>query len=235
MSDKQKSNKRISGKKSPKSKKNNSVATNSTNSANTKKLIKPDFMKVQQALEVLEVQHEPSELYGLLCALFATSVQLTEVAWVNSLASKELADNQKNNDAQKVLTNFFNWTQSHVKNISKLGLKKASQPGKDNLLMFMPDINKDFEGALFSLVCLAQGFLAGLNLSDINTDTQKDDDMLEPLEDLANIACLDDSGEENSESNREHLELCVDFAQSAISKLVVNCANKFGKKKAYYH
>ena len=101
--------------------------------------------------------------------------------------------------------------------------------------MFIPDINTDFEGALFSLVCLAQGFLAGLNLSEISTETQKDDDMLEPLEDLSNIACLDDSGEEDSESNREHLELCVDFTQSAISKLIVNCVNKIGKKKTSYH
>ena len=50
----------------------------------------PLYNNIAEALETLDIHHSAAELYGLLCALFCASAQLTEQAWINGLISQEI-------------------------------------------------------------------------------------------------------------------------------------------------
>lgn len=174
---------------------------------------KPSYNEIQTALDTLKIHHSTAELYGLLCSLFSASAQLTEQAWINGLLNQEPEQNQETQNAKDILINFFNWTHLYI----SLYLDNNKS---DNFFIFLPDQNKEFNIALTELILFAQGFLSGLNLTQINTQTQEDPIMLEALEALTQISCLDDQSEENTKSNQESLDICIKYTQEAVHSII---------------
>ena len=172
----------------------------------------PDHSTLSKSLDILHIHQSTSEIYGLLCAIISANAAITKDAWVNGLMTLDIDknDNSKETDsAKKDLENLFDWTQEY--------LNSATGP---EFHLILPDPKVEFESTLSSLIQFSQGFLSGLNLCKINTETSKENPPLhEALESLTQIACLDDN-EKDSSSNQEALELCTNYTKNATSVIL---------------
>jgi yecA family protein len=173
----------------------------------------PSYNNIAEALETLNIHHSASELYGLLCALFCASAQLTEQAWINGLISQEIEKTEITDKAQKTLINFFNWTNLYINTYID---DNKSEP----FFILLPDSKQEFNHTLIELVIFSQGFLSGLNLAHINSNTQKDPQIIEALDALTQISCLDDQEEKDTKSNQENLKICTNYTQEAVHNII---------------
>jgi uncharacterized protein YgfB (UPF0149 family) len=172
----------------------------------------PDHTTLSKSLDLLHIHQSTSEIYGLLCAIISAHAAITKDAWVNGLMTLDLdkkGNTKEIDSAKKDLENLFTWTQNYLN----------TEAGPEFHLI-LPDPKAEFESTLRSLIEFSQGFLSGLNLCQINTETQKDNPPLqEALESLTQIACLDDN-EEDSSSNQEALELCTNYTKDTTSVIL---------------
>lgn len=174
----------------------------------------PSYNNIAEALEMLNIHHSSAELYGLLCALFCASAQLTEKAWINGLISQEIEKTETTDKAQETLINFFNWTNLYINTY-------IDDNKSESFFILLPDLKQEFNHALTELVIFAQGFLSGLNLAHINSNTQKDPQIIEALDSLTQISCLDDQEEEkDTKSNQENLKICINYTQEAVHNII---------------
>jgi uncharacterized protein YgfB (UPF0149 family) len=172
----------------------------------------PDHTTLSKSLDILHIHQSTSEIYGLLCAIISAHAAITKDAWVNGLMTLDIDkkdDSKKIDSAKKDIENLFDWTQNYLN----------TEAGPEFHLI-LPDPKAEFESTLSSLIEFSQGFLSGLNLCKINTETTKDNTPLqEALESLTQIACLDDH-EKDSSSNQEALELCTNYTKDATSVIL---------------
>lgn len=163
---------------------------------------------ISDALQCLGVESTPSDVQGLLSAFFCQDISLSKTAWVDSMLSAPLADEDHDKqDAKETLVQFYEHTQVLFDN------------DMTEFELLMPKDDMPFEIRLQALVHWVQGFLSGIKLLGMDLDKDYGAELNEVIQDLFKISVLgaDEIGE-GEEVEASLMEL-YEFTKVAVQLL----------------
>ena len=166
----------------------------------------PTYDSVEGALLCLKALGSAAETHGLLTALFSSGAKMRKQAWVNSLLTTKIEQNDKvAQDAKQTLERLFEVTVAQLQ----------AQDGKFTLLL--PDDDTEIEVRIESLGQWCQGFMSGLSLLGVDPEKHEDTAVKEAMRDLTKIACVAFQNEKtgNQEDESNYCEL-VEYVRTAV-------------------
>ena len=173
-----------------------------------------DFEAVADALLRVGINESPAELHGMLCGRLAGGQKLNDADCLAAVAQ------HYDEDAGKVAD-----ISDQILALNKLAAEKLTDIGFGFELL-LPDDDYELTQRLDSLGIWCQGFLVGLGLSGLSSDTQFSADAADALKDMAQIAQIDPAelDSEESETNffevSEYVRMAVLLIQSEVNTAV---------------
>ncbi|MGS2722844.1 UPF0149 family protein [Porticoccus sp. GXU_MW_L64] len=163
-----------------------------------------DFETVADAFFNAGINESPSELHGMLCGRIAGGQKLTDDTCMAAIAEHYPEDADK-----------FSAISEQLLALGKLAGEKLRDTGFGFELL-LPDDDYELAQRLDSLGQWCQGFLVGLGLSGLSSDTQFSADAADALKDLAQIAQIDPAELESEESETNLFEVTEYVRMAAL-------------------
>ncbi|UTW44389.1 UPF0149 family protein [bacterium SCSIO 12696] len=166
--------------------------------------MKVDFESLADALFKAAINENPSELHGLLCGRIAGGQKLSDDQCLAAVVEHFSEDGDK-----------FAAISEQLLALYKLAYDKLRDTGFGFELL-LPDDDYELAQRLDSLGLWCQGFLVGLGLSGLSSDTQFSADAADALKDLAQIAQIDAAELESDESETNFFEVTEYVRMAAL-------------------
>ncbi len=161
-----------------------------------------DFDTIADALGRAGIMGNPAELHGMLCGRIAGGQVLDEEACLAAVA--ELFDAERGN---------IDAASSELVAVYRNAAGKFADTGFGFELL-LPDDEVELSLRIDSLGQWCQGFLVGLGLSGLSSDTQFSADAADALKDVAHIAQIDVDAADSEDSETNLFEL-IEYVRMA--------------------
>ncbi len=167
------------------------------------------YDRVAKSLASLSCQQSPAEIHAFLVAMLSVGVGLNEQAWLNSIISHDSRITATvMGRAKKVLGSLF----SHV--------SEELREDVYNIELLLPSDEADIALRIEALAQWASAYITAVNLIGVDLQTQENQELVEALADMTNIACLSPQQEEtgNQDDEKAFVQL-VEYARVCVMML----------------
>ena len=167
------------------------------------------YDRVAKSLASLSCQQSPAEIHAFLVAMLSVGVGLNEQAWLNSIISHDSRITATvMGRAKKVLGSLF----SHV--------SEELREDVYNIELLLPSDEADIALRIEALAQWASAYITAVNLIGVDLQTQENQELVEALADMTNIACLSPQQEEtgNQDDEKAFVQL-VEYVRVCVMML----------------
>lgn len=161
------------------------------------------FETLADTLLKVGINESPSDLHGMACGRLSGGQTLNEKEWL-----AVVAEHYETEPAKMQLI------ASELMALYQLAGERLQDTGFGFELL-LPDDDYELTQRLESLGCWCQGYLVGLGLSGISSDTQFSADAADGLKDLAQIAQIDPQEADSEEGEVDFTEV-VEYVRMAV-------------------
>lgn len=183
------------------------------------------FENIADVLLGAGITESPSELHGMLSGRLTGGQQLTDSDCLNAVAEMFQADAEKLGAISDTLITLCRATAGQLEDTS-FGFE-----------LLLPDDEYELTQRLDCLGEWCQGFLVGLGLSGLSSDTRFSADAADALKDLAQIAQIDPQEMDSDEGDNQFFEVSeyVRMAVLLVHSEVLEAQLPDGEKKPTIH
>lgn len=172
---------------------------------------KQTYESAAAAFQSEDIIVNPAEVHGMLCGLLCGGMGHADANWLTVLSETGNEGKPYSPKMEKVITDLFNQTCQEL------------IEGQFALQMLLPDEDAPINHRGMALVEWVQGFLAGFGMQQ-NDLTKCTDDVKEALQDLTDIARMEEPMDDDEESERA-LEEVVEY----VRMTAMLCFGELGK------
>jgi uncharacterized protein YgfB (UPF0149 family) len=162
------------------------------------------FDTLADALAKIGVMANPAEIHGMLCGRLSGGQQLDNKACISAIEELYDLDPNSLNDISNELLSLY---EGSVQKLQDSGL---------GFNLLLPDDEYELGQRIDSLGQWCQGFLIGLGLSGLSSDTTLSNDTADALRDLAQIAQVDSHEFDTEENEVSFFELTEYVRMAAL-------------------